>query len=110
MYDEIGCELGRSRVAAQLGLAQCSGTRVAWTIALLTLAPVGARLATKALPRHAGAVATGAVEQLATFVVIFVSVPLCIAIFPQTASMDASWLEAGVVADPIERVYFNKGL
>ena len=38
--DAQGNDLGRSQLAARTALAQCSATRVAWTVALLTLAPI----------------------------------------------------------------------
>ena len=108
VMDANGEELGRSQLAARTALAQCSATRVAWTAALLTLAPLVSSLALRAFPARAPAPVAYAVDLCTSFLVIWLSVPLCIAIWPQRTSLPGRSLE-----EPFwqhEQVHFNKGL
>ena len=106
--DAHGNELGRSQLAARSALAQCSATRVAWTVALLSLAPIASAVALRTLPALPRA-AAGAVDLGASFVVIWLSVPLCVAIFPQHTSAPAAALEERFRHGG-GRLFFNKGL
>ena len=107
--DAQGNDLGRSQLAARTALAQCSATRVAWTVALLTLAPIASGAALRLLPALPRAVAA-AVDATANFGVIWLSVPLCIAIFPQHTSLPTIAVEERFAQGGHERVFFNKGL
>ena len=107
--DTQGNDLGRSQLAARTALAQCSATRVAWTVALLTLAPIASGAALRLLPALPRAVAA-AVDATANFGVIWLSVPLCIAIFPQHTSLPTIAVEERFARGGHERVFFNKGL
>ena len=82
-----------------------------WTVALLTVSPLvsGAVLAALAVR---GAAARAGVELAAQFAVIWASVPLSIAVFPQHTSLPASAIEPELVAKRpgATRVAFNKGL
>ena len=109
LYDVDGHALGRSQGAARTALAQCSATRVAWTVALLTLAPIVSSAVMRGLlpatvPRSVSAV----VEIGSTFFVIWLSVPLCIALYPQHTNLPGVELE--VPFQGHERVFFHKGL
>lgn len=111
--------LGRSHAAAQTALAKCSASRVAWSVALLTIAPIVAGAACRALPARLAArrAATVFVELGATFGVIWLSVPVCLAIWPQQARAAAADLEPEFAAarhpatgDLVSEVVYNKGL
>lgn len=106
--DADGRELGTSELAAQYGLGQCAATRVAWTVALLTLAPVASTAALRVLPAGLPRSIAAVVDVGSTFGVIWISVPLCIAIFPQHTDLPGTRVEERFAAH--ERVFFNKGL
>lgn len=109
LFDEAGRPLGSSALAAQTALAQCAATRVAWTVALLTVAPLVSGVALRALPASAPRLASTALDLGVTFGVIWLCVPLCLALFPQHTSARASTLEERFHEGP-PTVYFNKGL
>jgi hypothetical protein len=89
-------------------LGQCAATRVAWTVALLTLAPVASTAALRVLPAGLPRSIAAVVDVGSTFGVIWISVPLCIAIFPQHTDLPGTRVEERFAAH--ERVFFNKGL
>lgn len=123
--DEDGVVLGSSVVAARQGLAECAATRVLWTFLLLTATPICATAAFATLPPRLAASQTVriAVELGVSFGVIWLSVPLAIAAFPQRESLSVAELEQelrecwrttrtgkGEVDETIARVTFNRGL
>ena len=61
--------------------------RVAWTVALLTLAPLVSGAVLRALPASLPRSLATAVDVSSTCGVIWLSVPLCIAIFPQHSNL-----------------------
>ena len=111
-----GAVLGRSQLAARRALTECAITRVLWTALLLTATPLCASAAFAALPAALARspAARSAVELGVSFGVIWLSVPLSIAVFPQRESMSLRELEEAVRRAAPEgyagRVYFNKGL
>ena len=106
-----GAPLGDSVSAARVALGQCAATRVLWTVALLTVSPLVSGAVLSALAVR-GAAARAGVELAAQFGVIWASVPLSIAVFPQHTSLPASAIEPELVAKRpgATRVAFNKGL
>ena len=106
-----GAPLGDSISAARVALGQCAATRVLWTVALLTVSPLVSGAVLSALAVR-GAAARAGVELAAQFAVIWASVPLSIAVFPQHTSLPASAIEPELVAKRpgATRVAFNKGL
>jgi len=112
-----GHPVGVSHLAAEMALAKCSATRVAWTVLLLTAAPLVAGLALRCMPSTRSWLLSNAVDLTTSFLVIWVSVPLCIAIWPQRDCMPVARLETHlqgathpVTGEPVQHVYFNKGL
>lgn len=108
LRDEAGNYIGHSQMAANSALAQCSATRVAWTVALLTLAPLVSGLTLRALPATIPRAVSVAADLASSFVVIWLSVPLCIAIWPQHTSLPGEKLEKQF--HHIKCAHFNKGL
>jgi hypothetical protein len=116
---EDGVPLGHSRSAARDALSKCAATRVAWTVALLTLAPLATAMAARALPASLATrrSATFAVECCVSFAVIWAAVPMCIAIWPQRQATPPASLEDHfhklrhpVTGVAIDKMYFNRGL
>ena len=112
-----GHKVGVSISAAEIALAKCSTTRVAWTVLLLTAAPLVAGLALRCLPSRRSWLLTNAVELGTSFLVIWASVPLCIALWPQRDCVPIARLEPHLhgathplTGEPVLEVYFNKGL
>ena len=108
-----GTVLGQSQLAARRALTECAITRVLWTAMLLTATPLCASAAFAALPAALArsAAARSAVELGVSFGVIWLSVPLSIAVFPQRESMAVAELEEALRPEGYAgRVYFNKGL
>ena len=117
VHSADGTPLGNSLAAARIALAECCAVRVAWTVLLLSFAPLLSALARRSLPRRlaAGRAAPLATEALVNFGVIWASVPLCMAIFPQREQVEPQRLEPEFGRHPatgeeLRVVYFNKGL
>ena len=93
-----GEALGSSILAAQRGLLECGATRVLWTFLLLTATPLCASSAFALLPARLASspAACAAVELAVSFAVIWLSVPLSIAAFPQRESVLIAELEPNV--------------
>ena len=113
--------LGVSQLAAQRALLECALTRVLWTFLLLTATPLCASGAFSMLPPRLAhtAAARSAVELGVSFGVIWMSVPLAIATFPQRESMGLEELEEDIQRrfeqlqqghGAERRGFFNKGL
>ena len=92
---EEGVPLGSSVVAARRGLLECAATRVLWTFMLLTATPLCAAAAFSVLPGRLAAsrAARAGIELGVSFGVIWLSVPLAIASFPQRESVSVAELE-----------------
>ena len=106
-----------NQLAAERALLECGLTRVLWTFLLLTATPLCASAAFGALPARLAAVpAARTITELgASFGVIWLSVPLAIATFPQRDSMRLDELEEDVraaaqAAEYEGRGFFNRGL
>jgi hypothetical protein len=118
VYTEDGHPLGMSQAAGQMALAQCSAARVLWTFCVLTAAPLLNRGILGAVPSIAkSASASMAMQASVIFVSLWLSVPLCMAIWPQRASASVESLEPELrqarhplTGAPVEQVFFNKGL
>ena len=98
-----GEPLGLSVTAAKRGLLECAATRVLWTFLLLTATPLCVSAAFASLPHRLassksrqGIMVRAALELGMSFVVIWLSVPLSIAAFPQRESMPIQELEETV--------------
>ena len=119
MHTADGICLGLSPQAARQALLECSITRVAFSVALLTLAPLATSAALALLPARlaAGRATRLAVECGVSFAVIWASVPCAMALYPQrraspTADLEP-WLAAAthpVTGEPVREVWYNKGL
>ena len=111
-----GCSLGHSQIAARQALLECAITRAVWTFLLLTATPLCASAAFAALPSRLSQLATArtVVELSVSFGVIWLSVPLAIALFPQRESMALEQLETQVQRAAPEgyagAAWFNRGL
>ena len=123
VVSDSGEPLGSSLVAARRGLIECAATRVLWTFMLLTATPVCASAAFGVLPQRlmASQAARLGVELGVSFGVIWLSVPLAIAAFPQREQISVAELEddlrarwrthAGAEMDESRAVvWFNRGL
>ena len=88
--DSTGQVLGSSVVAAKLGLYECALTRVLWTFMLLTATPIATSFI---LPVKLGSVSRLCAELLVSFGIIWISVPVAIATFPQRELIHVSDLE-----------------
>ena len=98
-----GEPLGLGVTAAKRGLLECAATRVLWTFLLLTATPLCVSAAFASLPHRLassksrqGIMVRAALELGMSFVVIWLSVPLSIAAFPQRESMPIQELEETV--------------
>ncbi|KAL1527839.1 hypothetical protein AB1Y20_009219 [Prymnesium parvum] len=114
-----GAELGHSHLAAKQGLLECAITRVSWTVALLTLTPISSSVALAALPASLASrkAIRFSLDLVVSFVIIWLAVPLCIAIYPQRECLPIEKVEECYhgVRHPIDgtiiqEVWFNKGL
>lgn len=93
--------------------------RVAFSLALLTVAPLATAGTLALLPARLGAMRALrlGVDCCVSFIVIWASVPLCMAIFPQRQTAATVELEPWLAnarhprsGAPVREVWFNKGL
>ena len=114
-----GQQLGHSKLAANEAIIKCAGSRVAWCFSLLTLAPLATGMAMRAIPAALAAQSpvAVAVDCCVSFFVIWLSVPLCIAIWPQMSTASPTDLEPEfhamkhpITGITIDAVWFNRGL
>ena len=118
VYTEDGLALGTSKAAGVLAVGKCAVTRVLWTFCILTAAPVVNASVLRWLPFiAASSSASLALEAGVIFFSIWLSVPLCLAVWPQRDSVVASTLEPvfchlkhPVTGNSVDLVFFNKGL
>ena len=115
MTDE-GTVLGTSKVAARRALLECAATRVLWTFMLLTATPLCVSAASAIMPARllAHQAARTTIELGVSFGIIWISVPLAIAVYPQRERVAVDELEPSVRqaarAAGCSSVYFNRGL
>eukprot|EP00962_Isochrysis_galbana_P015673 scaffold4498_cov119-Isochrysis_galbana.AAC.33 len=118
VYTEDGHPLGVSKAAGQMALGQCSAARVLWSFVVLTAAPLINRGILAAVPSIATSTSASMTMQASVvFVSLWLSVPLCMAIWPQRASASVDSLEPELrqakhplTGEPVQRAFFNKGL
>lgn len=118
VYTADGALLGTSAAAGRIAILKCSGSRVLWTIACLTAAPLLTSGALAVAPFiAASATATVALEGAVTFSAVWLSVPLCVAVWPQRDCAKVEDLEPQFkgathpkTGARVTEVYFNRGL
>jgi tricarboxylate carrier len=114
-----GTPLGMSVAAAQRALGECAAARVIWTALLLTATPLCVSAALVMLPASIVASSAGraCTELGVSFAVIWLAVPLSLAVFPQRECISIDSVEPAVReawdaqgGEEPRVVYFNKGL
>jgi hypothetical protein len=91
---------------------------VLWTFCILTAAPIVTQAIQDAVPSIArSASASLALKATVVFVGLWLSVPMCMAIWPQRASASVDALEPELrqkkhplTGAPVKLAFFNKGL
>ena len=117
LFDGNDNELGKSVLAAQNALGKCCAARFAWNAPVMIGVPLMLAGLQKTIPSLFKSTRIG----MATTVVVsgltcMIAVPPALALFPQYDSVNVSVLEdefhnmKDSNGQPIQRVYFNKGL
>ncbi|CAG2121068.1 unnamed protein product, partial [Medioppia subpectinata] len=108
--DENGVEIGKSRIAAKLAIAQVVVSRIAMAAPGMTLPPIlmnslEKRGVLRRMPWIAAPLQVGLCGLFLTF-----TTPMCCALFPQTASVALSRLEPELQTNTALHAFYNKGL
>ena len=117
VQDEDGNKLGESQIAARSAISQVIASRIAMAVPACVIPPLlVSRAEQTALVRRVPFLTVPLMIGLVGLN-LTLSTPLCCAIFPQMSSLHVDKLEPrfhGLKSikngDPIERVFFNKGL